>query len=122
MGSEKFESVEAYMTAQGPVKARTIGAVIDAILTRFPELQSKVSWNVPTVHRSGKYVAGISAAKNHLTFSAWSPRIIEDFKARLTGYKVMKNCFHIPVDWEVDGNLLADLVRARLGELDRGIP
>ncbi|WZO96182.1 DUF1801 domain-containing protein [Isosphaeraceae bacterium EP7] len=118
MKSPKFSSVEDYLASQDPTKAKTLGSVIDFIVAQFPELKSKISWNVPTIHRDGKYVVGVCAYKRHLTFSAFSPRVIEDFKARLEKYVVMKNCFQIPVDWELDRELLADLVRARLSELD----
>jgi uncharacterized protein YdhG (YjbR/CyaY superfamily) len=118
MNSPRFNSVEEYLASVGPAKERTIRGVIDLILTQFPELESKISWNVPTIHRNGKYVAGIAAYKHHLTFSAWSPRVIEDFKVRLAKFVVMKNCFQIPVDWEIDRALVKDLVQARLAELD----
>jgi uncharacterized protein len=118
MKSAKFSSVEEYLASVDPTKERTLRSVIDLILTQFPELESKISWNVPTIHRNGKYVAGICAYKNHLTFSAWSPRVIEDFKVRLEKFVVFKNCFQIPVDWEIDRELVKDLVRARLAELD----
>jgi uncharacterized protein YdhG (YjbR/CyaY superfamily) len=118
MKSPRFNSVEEYLTSLDPAKARTLRSVIDLILTQFPALESKISWNVPTIHRNGKYVAGICAYKRHLTFSAWSPRVIEDFKVRLGKFVVMKNCFQIPVDWEIDRELVKDLVRARLAELD----
>lgn len=117
MSSPKFHSVEEYLASVDPVKASTLRAIIALILAEFPELESKISWNVPTIHRQGKYVAGVCAYKRHLTFSAWSPRIIEDFKNRLGKFVVMKNCFQIPVDWEVDKELVKDLVRARLAEL-----
>lgn len=118
MASPRFNSVEEYLASVDPTKEKTLRSVIDFILTRFPELESKLAWNVPTLHRSGKYVVGVCAYKNHLTFSPWSPRIIEDFKPRLRGYVVFKNCFQIPVDWAVDNELVTDLVRARLAELD----
>jgi uncharacterized protein YdhG (YjbR/CyaY superfamily) len=118
MNSPKFNSVEEYLASVDPAKARTLRSVIDLILTQFPELESEISWNVPTIHRKGKYVAGICAYKHHLTFSAWSPRVMEDFKVRLGKFVVMKNCFQIPVDWEIDRKLVKDLVRARLAELD----
>ena len=118
MKSPKFNSVGEYLASLDPTKARTLRSIIDLILTQFPELESKISWNVPTIHRNGKYVVGLAAYKNHLTFSAWSPRIIEDFKVRLGKFVVMKNCFQIPVDWNVDRKLVKDLVRARLAELD----
>jgi uncharacterized protein YdhG (YjbR/CyaY superfamily) len=116
--SPKFSSVEDYLASQDPTKARTLRSVIDLILAEFPELESKISWNVPTIHRQGKYVVGLAAYKHHLTISAWSPRVIKDFKVRLGKFVVWKNCFQIPVDWEIDRKLLKDLVRARLVDLD----
>ena len=118
MRSPGFNSVEQYLASVDPAKEKTLRSVIDLILTQFPELESKISWNVPTIHRNGKYVVGLAAYKRHLTFSAWSPRVIEDFKVRLGRFVVWKNCFQIPVDWEVDRELVKDLVRARLAELD----
>jgi uncharacterized protein len=118
MSTAKFNSVEEYLKSLDPIKATTLKSIIDCILTQFPELEPKIAWNVPTIHRDGKYVAGICAYKNHLTFSAWSPQVIEDFKTKLGDYVVWKNCFQIPVDWEIDPELVRDLVRARLSELD----
>jgi uncharacterized protein len=124
MKSPRFSSVEEYLASLESephghsTKARTLGSVIDLILAEFPELESKISWNVPTIHRKGKYVAGICAYKHHLTFAPWSPRVIEDFKARLGKFVVRKNCFQIPLDWEIDRELVKDLVRSRLAELD----
>src|SRR3982750_4604471 len=82
----KFNSVEEYLASLESerdghfTKARTVRSVIDLILAEFPELESKISWNVPTIHRNGKYVAGVCAYKHHLTFAPWSSRIIENFK------------------------------------------
>lgn len=115
---QKFTSVEEYLASLDSTKERTIRSVIDFILTQFPELASKISWNVPTIHRNGKYVVGICAFKHHLTFSPWSSRVIEDFKVKLEKFVVFKNCFQIPVDWKIDKRLVKDLVRARLAELD----
>ena len=114
----RFESVAEYLSSLDQTKKSTLRSVIDLILTQFPELESKISWNVPTIHRNGKYVVGVCAYKNHLTFSPWSPRIIADFKERLGKFVVFKNCFQIPVDWKIDRKLLKDLVQARLAELD----
>ena len=118
MKSRKFSSVDEYLAAQDPTKAETLGSIIDFILGQYPQLESKISWNVPTIHRKGKYVVGLAAFKNHLTFSAWSPRIIEDFNVKLKKFVVFKNCFQIPVDWKVDKQLVKALVQARLAELD----
>src|ERR1043166_5751996 len=118
MKSPRFNSVEEYLASVDPAKELTLRSVIDLILAEFPELESKISWNVPTIHRNGKYVFGVAAYKNHLTLAPWSPRVMEDFKVRLGKFVVMKNSFQIPVDWEIDRELVKDLVRARLAELD----
>ena len=122
MSSPKFASIEGYLASLDPIKANTLKSIIDLVMAEFPELEAKISCNVPTIHRKGKYVAGLCAYKNHLTFSPWSPWIIEDFKPRLAGLVVLKQCFQIPVDWEIDSELVKDLVRARLAELDRSPP
>ncbi len=118
MPTPKFNSLEEYLASVDPVKEKTLRSIIELILAQFPELESKIAWNVPTIHRNGKYIVGVCAYKNHLTFSAWSPQIIEDFKIRLNTFVVFKNCFQIPVDWEIDQELVKDLVLARIAELD----
>jgi uncharacterized protein len=114
----KFNSVEEYLASLDATKERTLRSVIDLILTQFPELESKISWNVPTIHRNGKYVVGVCAYKYRLTLAHWRSRVIEDFKVRLGKFVLSKNCFQIPVYWEIDRELVKDLVRARLAELD----
>jgi uncharacterized protein len=116
----RFASIQDYLASVDSTKAKTLRSIIDFILAQDPELEAKISWNVPTIHRQGKYVAGICAYKNHLTFAPWSPRVIEAFKDRLEKFIVFKGCFQIPVDWKVDKKLVKDLVRARLAELDLG--
>ena len=90
------------------------------MLGAFPELDARLSWNVPQLQRDGKYVLGLSAAKKHLSVSPWSTDVIEDFRPRLEQrFTVTKNLFQVPVDWEIDEALLTDLVRARLAELEQ---
>jgi uncharacterized protein YdhG (YjbR/CyaY superfamily) len=119
MSPPRFSSLDEYFASlDDPVKATTLRSIIDVILADFPELQVKLAWNVPQIHRDGTYVLGLSAARNHLSVAPWSPRVMADFTARLEGYVVTPNLFHVSVDWDVDEDLIKDLVRARLGELD----
>ena len=118
MATPRFSSVDDYLSSLQAPKDQTIRSIIDVILAGFPELEAKIAWNVPQIHRDGKYVAGVDAAKNHVSFSAWSPDVIADFKPRLGDYVVKKNLFQVPVDWDVDADLLTDMVNARLAELE----
>src|SRR6476660_8994142 len=108
----RFGSVEDYLASLDPTKAGTLRSVIDVILAQYPELESKISWNVPTIHRDGTYVAGVAAYANHLSFSPGSAQVIDDFTPRLREFVLLKSGFQIPVDWEVDEDLLRDLVAA----------
>lgn len=117
MGTPKCKTIDDYLAPLEPQKAATIRAIIEFVLTEFPELEAKIAWNVPVIHSKGKYAVGLAAYKRHLTFSPWSTWVMEDFKERLADFVVFKNCFQLPVDWEIDKGLLRDLVRARLAEL-----
>ncbi|MBV7538739.1 DUF1801 domain-containing protein [Duganella sp. sic0402] len=118
MSAAKFDTIAAYLASVDAQKAATLQAIMDFVLAEFPGLESRLAWKVPHIHRDGKYVMGLAAYKQHLTVSPWSVFVMDDFKARLTPFVVFKNCFQIPVDWDIDRNLLRDLVQARLAELD----
>ena len=118
MATSRFQSVDDYLASLDPLKAATLRAVLEGLLEDFPELQAKIAWNVPMLHRDGKYVAGVSASAKHLSFAPWSPHVIAVFKPRLAKYVVRQNLFQIPVDWKPDRPLLKAMVTARLAELD----
>lgn len=118
MSAAKFDSIPAYLASVDARKAETLQTIIDFVLAEFPGLEAKVAWNVPHIHRGGKYVMGLAAYKKHLTVSPWSVSVMDDFRERLAPLVIFKNCFQIPVDWDIDRDLLRDLVRARLTELD----
>jgi uncharacterized protein YdhG (YjbR/CyaY superfamily) len=118
MSTAKFATVDAYLASVDETRAGTLRSIIDVVAVEFPALSVKMAWNVPHIHRDGQYVMGLAAYKKHLTVSPWSVFVMEDFKERLAPLVVFKNCFQIPVDWNVDRDLLRDLVRARLAELD----
>jgi len=112
-----FATIPAYLAHHGPIKGQTMQTILEVITQHFPELSTKIAWNVPHVYVSKTYVFGMSAAKNHLTLNPWSTAVMTDFAPRMDGYVVAKTTFHVPVDWQVDQGLLCALVRARLAEL-----
>ena len=114
-----FATISEYLAHHGPIKGQTMQTILEVITQHFPELSTKMAWNVPHVYVSKTYVFGMSAAKNHLTLNPWSTAVMTDFAPRLSGngYVVAKTTFHVPVDWQVDHTLICDLVRARLAEV-----
>lgn len=118
MSTEKYDTIGAYLASIEVQKAETLKSILDFVGAEFPGLEAKLAWNVPHIHRDGKYVMGLAAYKKHLTVSPWSVFVMDDFKERLASFVVFKNCFQIPVDWTIDRDLLRDLVHARLVELN----
>ncbi len=113
----KFDSVEDYLNSLESPKQETLRAVLNSIETSFPEAELKLAWNVPQVQIQGKYVFGVSAAKNHLSLAPWSEAVMAEFAPRLRGYETTKGLIRIPVDWVVDQQLIADMISARKAEL-----
>ncbi len=120
MSASKFDSVNDYLVSLGSPKEETLRGVINVILKSFPDLDCKLAWNVPQICRGDDYVFGLSALKNHLALAPWSAEVIEAFKEKLEseGYVVKKNLFQIPNEWKIDEELVRNLVKARLAELD----
>jgi len=119
MATSRYANLEDYLASLSTIKATTLRAIVQFILTEFPELGVKISWNVPQIHRSGDYVFGLSSSTKHLSLAPWSVSVIDAYRRQLEdgGYVVKKNLFQVADDWDIDQTLIAQLVRARLGEL-----
>ena len=117
MVSSRFETVDDYLLSLDEEKARTLRSVLDGIQRDFPSAQPKLAWNVPQVQIDGKYVFGVSASKNHLSLAPWSEAVMADFADRLAGYETTKGLIRVPINWDVDHELVRDMILARLAEL-----
>lgn len=113
----KIDTLEQYLAGLDATTAATVQSVVDAVLAGHPDATVKIAWNVPQMQIGGKYVFGISAAKNHISLSPWSNIAMRAFADRLAAYDPTANLFRVPVDWQVDQELITHLVDARLAEL-----
>ena len=113
----KFDNLDEYFASVDDTKAATLHRVLDVIATNFPDSSVKLAWNTPQIQIAGKYVFGMSAAKNHLSFAPWSEAVMASFAERLAPYETTKGLFKVPVDWDVDQQLIADMISARMAEL-----
>lgn len=114
----KAETLDQYLAGLDDVRAVTVQAIVDAVLAGHPDATVKIAWNVPQMQIDGKYVFGIAAAKNHISLSPWSNIAMATFSERLADYEPTANLFRVPADWQVDGQLITELVDARLAELE----
>ena len=116
MSAQRFDKPSDYFKSITPEQAKTVKAIMKAIQSKFPNLELVIAWNQPMLREGAKYVFGVSATKNYLLMAPWSTEVLDEFRPKLTGYKVNKKTIQIPSDWEVDANLLNQMVKARLAE------
>ena len=65
----------------------------------------------------GQYVFGVSVLTNHILIAPWGKGVLDEFRPRLTDYKVNKKTIQVPVDWKPDVKLLRDMAAARIAEI-----
>jgi uncharacterized protein len=113
--SEK--DVTAYINAQPEPKKSTLLAVRKTILSIEPNLEQAIAWNAPVFKFNGKYVAGLCAFKNHLTFSPQSAKVMAAHEKALENYITSKSSFQFDVDKPLPKVLVAQLIKERLKEI-----
>ncbi len=109
--------IEAYITKQSLEVQEILRRVKQLVLEVDPELTQTLSYQMPTFKKNGKPVIHFAAQKNHLGVYP-TPSAIEHFAARLQGYKTSKGAIQIPWSQPLDEELIQDLVRFKLNEVE----
>ena len=89
------------------------------VLEVDPDLTQTISYMMPTFKKNGKSVFHFAAQKNHLGIYP-TPSPIEHFAVRLEGYKTSKGAIQMPWSQPLDEDLIQDLVRFKLKEVENG--
>jgi uncharacterized protein YdhG (YjbR/CyaY superfamily) len=110
--------IEGYLARLRPDLGATLRGILGFVAAEFPDLDLRLAWNVPHATLGGGYVAGMSAARNHVSFSPWSAAVLAAHRDRLGDLESTPNLIRIPSGWVLDRPLLRSLIRARLAELE----
>jgi uncharacterized protein YdhG (YjbR/CyaY superfamily) len=57
-------------------------------------------------------------ASKHVLLGPWGEGSLDAARPLLDGYRVNKKTVQVPVDWQVDPQILLTMVECRLAELD----
>lgn len=117
--SRRFDGPEAYFASLGTEHERLARQIISTVMEEFSDLELVIAWNQPMLRRGTAYVFGLSAATNHLSIASWDDGISETVASRLNGLVATKKTIQVPLDWDVDAELLRLMVAERLATLDR---
>lgn len=117
--ARRFSSVAEYLKTVDPVQARTVRAIQKAISEKYPTLEWVIAWNKPMLKSGSTYVFGVTALKNYLLIAPFNAEVIDEFRPRLSNFKVNKKTIQVPSDWKVDAKLLRDMIKAQLDRLPK---
>jgi uncharacterized protein len=115
--SKRFNSLKEFVAPLDATKRQTVTNIFQVITETFPGTEVVIAWNQPMVKLGAEYLFGVSVAKEHITIAPWGG-MLDDFRPRLTGYHVNKKTIRVPSDWDIDTELLCDMVRARIAQID----
>ncbi len=68
---KKVNSVEEYLADLPADQVAAIEKLRVQIRAAAPDVVEVISWGVPMFKVNGKYVAGVAAYKNHVSFGPW---------------------------------------------------
>ena len=114
--SRRHDSLDDYLAPFDATKQATVRAILTAISSKYPRMETVIAWNQPMLKLDGQYVLGVSVLTNHILLGPWGNDIIGQFRTRLEGYKVNKKTIQVPVDWKPDVKLLRDMAATRIAE------
>ena len=116
--SRRHSSVDELLDSLEPEHADLIRRIFATITKKYPKLEAVVAWNQPMLKSGADCVIGVSASKKHLTIGPWGNDVIAVFANELEGLDTNKKTIKVPIDWEVNGDLLCSLVQYRIDELN----
>ena len=114
--SRRHDSLDDYLAPFDETKQATVRAILKAITSKYPKMETVIAWNKPMLKLDGEYVFGVSVLTNHILLGPWGDNMVEKFRPRLEGYIVNKKTIQVPVDWKPDAKLLRDMAATRIAE------
>ena len=117
--SRRYDTVDGYLAQFDATQQKTARAILKAVTSKYRKAEVVIAWNQPMVRLDGHYVFGLSVLANYILIAPLGG-VLEEFRPRLTDYKVNKKTIQVPSDWKVDVGLIRDMVAARIAENEGG--
>jgi hypothetical protein len=64
--AHRFTTLEGYLAPLDDTKKRTIRAILKALTSAYPTMETVIAWNQPMLRIEGQYVFGVMVATNHI--------------------------------------------------------
>ena len=116
--AHRVHTLDEYLEPHDEVTRTTVRAILKAITSKYRRAETVIAWNQPMIKIDGQYVFGVMAQSTYILIAPWGTGVLDQFRPRLTGYKVNKKTIQVPSDWKPDVALLRDMVAARIAEIE----
>lgn len=112
------QQIDEYLAALDEPTRSTLEDLRRVILDLVPEAEQCISYGMPAFKVDGRAVAGFGAFKDHLSYLPHSGTVLAGIPEAVAGYVTSKGALQFPVDRPLPDALVAELIAARLRELD----
>lgn len=109
--------IDEYIASQPEEVGWLLSDVREAIRDAAPSARETTAWRMPTF-RQGENLIHFAAFKNHVGLYPGG-EAVGVFAARLQGYRTSKGSIHLPLDGPVDRELIGDIVRWRVEQVQQ---
>ena len=110
--------MKEYLDSLPPDQGAALERVCAVVAAEAPGAEPGKSYGVPAFRYRGSPLLGFQAAKKHLSLFPFSPDAIEAVKDRLDGFDLAKGTIRFSPDRPVPDDVVTDLVRHRMKEID----
>jgi uncharacterized protein YdhG (YjbR/CyaY superfamily) len=114
---EKAKSVAEYLNALDPGSRAELERIRALVKQLVPDAEETLSYGMPTLKYKNRALIYFTASKKHLSFypSSWA---IDELKDQLADYKTTEHAIQFTLDKPLPDQLIEDLVRVHLREID----
>jgi uncharacterized protein YdhG (YjbR/CyaY superfamily) len=110
--------VDDYFESLNPASRAAFERIRSLALEIVPEAEQGTSYGMAALRYKQKPLLGFAAAKRHLSVFPFSPPAVDEVRDRLSGFDVSKGTIRFSVDKPLADDVISDLVRFRMAEID----
>ena len=113
-----MSDVDDYLAGVDDATRRALQHVRAIAAATEPSVSEGTSYGMPALKYRGRPLLGFVAAKGHLSVYPFSPQAVDAARGRLEGFSVSKGTIRFAVDKPLPDDVLGDIVRYRVAEID----
>jgi len=116
-------SVEAYLAELAPAPREVVEAIRATARAAAPNADEVVAYDMPALRIGGRFLVSYAAYGRHFSLFPWNPFVIAEVgEERLRPFMAGKGTLQFPMRDPVPLDLVGDVVRARVRELEAKSP